>query len=102
MHGKSFVPLLKDPASPWRKSFLGEYFLEKVGPRIQDWQAVRTDRWKYIHYTTLDGMDELYDLQTDPDEWKNLIADPDSQPALQDLKGELKRLLNETKGGKGE
>ena len=27
-------------------------------------------RWKYIHYLELEGMDELYDLKTDPYEMK--------------------------------
>jgi len=30
------------------------------------YRAVRTERWKYIHYLELEGMDELYDLEVDP------------------------------------
>ena len=37
------------------------------------YKAVRNGRWKYIHYLELEGMDELYDLKTDPYEMKNLI-----------------------------
>ena len=103
MHGRSFVPLLGgDQKVPWRTSFLAEYFTEKVGPRVQDWQAVRTGRWKYIHYPALQGMDELYDLVDDPNEWKNRIADPEARTTLDDLRGELKRLLAETKGTSGD
>ncbi len=36
--------------------------------------AVRSERWRYIHYA--DGSEELYDMQADPDEWKNLAAEP--------------------------
>ena len=36
-------------------------------------QAVRTERWKLIHYTDLKDCDELYDLQNDKYEMKNLI-----------------------------
>ena len=63
--GHSLVPLLKGVDSGWRKSFLIEYYSDKVFPRIQKmgYKAVRTQRWKYIHYVELDGMDELYDLR---------------------------------------
>jgi len=57
---------------------------------------VRTARWKYVHYTELDGADELYDLKADPGEMKNLIADPGARPALNEMKLALQRLLRET------
>jgi len=57
------------------------------------YQSVRTERWSYIHYTDLAGMDELYDLRSDPYQMKNLIADRAAQPALQSLKEELAGLL---------
>ena len=41
-------------------------------------------------------MNELYDLEADPYEMKNLIDDPAAQPDLEELKGELERLLRET------
>ena len=96
LHGRSLLPLLKGDKVPWRNSFLIEYFSDKVFPRVltMGYQAARTDRWKYIHYVDLAGMDELYDLETDPYEMKNLIAAPQAQPALQELKAELARLLN--------
>lgn len=97
VHGQSFVPLLHDARAPWRSSFLAEYFLEKVVPRAPAWQAVRTTRWKYIRYTELEGMDELYDLQTDPHEMHNRIADPAAQAVLAEMKTELERLLQATR-----
>ena len=96
IQGRSLLPLFKDANAPWRKSFLTEYFAEKGFPRAPTWQAVRTDRWKYIHYTALEGMDELYDLQTDPFEMKNLVQDAAAQSALKDMKAELAGLLKET------
>ena len=41
-------------------------------------------------------MDELYDLESDPYELKNLIAAPGSQPVLKQMQAELDRLLAET------
>ena len=91
--GHSLVPLLKHEKVKWRESFLVEYFSDKVFPRISHmgYQSVRTDRWKYIHYTELEGMDELYDLKRDPYEMKNVVAEKDH--ALQQMKKELSGLL---------
>ena len=40
----------------------------------QNNHAIRTDRWRYIHYA--DGSQELYDMKSDAREWKNLASDP--------------------------
>jgi N-acetylglucosamine-6-sulfatase len=98
MHGRSLVPLLKGNSVEWRRSFLIEYFSDTVMARIRNmgYQAVRTDTWKYIRYTELRGMDELYNLQTDPYEMKNLINDPAAGHALQQMRQELARLLQES------
>jgi N-acetylglucosamine-6-sulfatase len=99
-HGRSLAPLLKGKVPEWRKSFLIEYFSDTVMPRLvtMGYQAVRTDRWKYIHYTELENMDELYDLTADPYEVSNLFGKPEGQPVLPELKEELARLLQETGG----
>ena len=34
--------------------------------------GIRSERYRYIHYA--DGSEEFYDLQTDPNEWTNLVA----------------------------
>jgi N-acetylglucosamine-6-sulfatase len=98
MQGVSLVPLLKGKDVPWRESILIEYFSDTVWPRLvtMGYQAVRTERWKYIHYTELEGMDEFYDLQADPYEMNNVIADPAAATALEAAKTELQRLLRET------
>ncbi len=98
MHGRSLLPLLRGENVGWRDSFLIEYFSDKVFPRVlaMGYQAIRTGRWKYIHYVDLQGMDELYDLRADPYEMRNLIAEPQAQPALTDLRSQLQRLLRQT------
>ena len=91
LHGRSLLPLLIGRSVGWRSAFLAEYYSDTVFSRIRTmgYQAVRTDRYKYIHYTDLDGMDELYDLVVDPSEMENLFADP--------AHAELERLLEETR-----
>jgi N-acetylglucosamine-6-sulfatase len=98
MQGQSLVPLLRGRRVPWRKSFLIEYYSDKVFPRIvqMGYKAVRNERWKYIHYLELDGMDELYDLKTDPFEMRNVINHPPAMKALAGMKIEIQRLLSQT------
>src|SRR5205085_2329483 len=74
MHGRSFASLLRAKAYQPRTSFLIEHFSDNVFPRVRNmgYQAVRTERWKYIHYPEIAGADELYDLQSDSYELNNL------------------------------
>jgi N-acetylglucosamine-6-sulfatase len=99
VHGRSLVPLLRGEVSGWRTAILTEYFREKNYPRFPTWQAVRTDRWKYVRYPGHPDWDELYDLKADPAERKNRAGDGSAREAVQGLKAELDRLLAET-GGK--
>jgi N-acetylglucosamine-6-sulfatase len=95
LEGHSLVPLLAGRPSTPRRSLLVEYFSDTVMPRIRKmgYQAVRTERWKFVHYTELDGMDELYDLAADPFELRNRIGDPGLAPELRKLQEELRRLV---------
>ena len=92
IQGESFFPLLKGERVKWRDSALFEYFQENNFSRTPTWQAVRNERWKYIQYTNLSGMDELYDLKHDRFEMKNLINSSSSQKQLKEMKDELARL----------
>ena len=98
-HGRSLLPLLGgSPPADWRRSVLIEYFSDRVWPRMvaMGYQAVRTERWKYIRYTDLEGMDELYDLRSDPYEMCNLWNGRACQETKTRLLGELERLLMES------
>ena len=50
------------------------------------------DRWKYIRYPKL-GREQLFDLQNDPDEMKDLSADPAWQEKKKTLREQLKTWL---------
>jgi N-acetylglucosamine-6-sulfatase len=99
IQGRSLVPVLQGKTDSWRTSFLVEYFSDTVFPRIRamGYTAVRTDRNKYIRFGELRGMDELYDLQADPYELKNLIGQPEARELLPAMQAELQRLLAATK-----
>jgi N-acetylglucosamine-6-sulfatase len=93
--GRSLVPLLAGEVRDWRSSFLIEYYSDKAWPRMVNmgYKAVRTERYKYIKYTELSGMDELYDLQEDPYELKNIIHNEAANGILKDLQQEMNDFL---------
>jgi len=104
IQGRSLVPLFsgKRPRN-WRKSFLVEYWAEQAIPWLvgMTYKAVRTDRYKYIHWVNrgrAGELDELYDLDQDPWEMKNLIARPARARVCARLRRELKRLIAEATG----
>ena len=95
LHGRSVVPLLEGQGAPWRGAFLIEYYSDTVFGRMRSmgYQAIRTEQHKYIRYTGLAGMDELYDLEADPWELNNLATDDDQNALLIEMQQDLERLL---------
>jgi N-acetylglucosamine-6-sulfatase len=94
--GRSFAPLFTGATSGWRSAFVYEYNYEKQFPYTPNVRGVRTDRWKLIRYPNGDGSPdrftaELYDLQADPYEQRNLISDP----AHAEQRRQMERLLEE-------
>ena len=79
--GRSLWPLLRDPTLAWGRTLLlsaGAYF------------GVRTDRYVYAEHRT--GEKELYDLQNDPFQLRNLWKVPRAQSIWHAMAGQLERL----------
>ena len=96
IHGRSLVPLLQGEATDWRESALIEFYThENPRPWLMDmdYRAVRTDRYKLIHWIQHPGEQELYDLREDPYEMHNLIDDPQARDIVDELQAELTRLV---------
>jgi N-acetylglucosamine-6-sulfatase len=98
MQGRSLLPIFTGPPHDWRRSFLIEYFSDTVFPRVHTmgYSAVRTGRHKYIAYRELRGMNELYDLETDPYEERNLMGTPEAASLEPVMQQELQKLLDAT------
>ena len=77
IQGRSLVPLLENKPSAWRSDFFVEhtYNPDVLSAEIHRFRGVRTTRWKYLGYLDHD-YEELYDLDADPHELKNLAQDP--------------------------
>ena len=98
MDGMSFLPLAEGKKVPWRDYFLYVYYWEKNYPQTPTMFALRSDRYKYITYYGIWDVDELYDLQTDPDEMKNLLYDPHYKPLAQQMENKLYEMMRELGG----
>jgi N-acetylglucosamine-6-sulfatase len=101
IQGRSLVPLLRGDDAGWRDSVLVEFYThENPRPWLMDmdYRAVRTDRYKLIHWIQHPDEQELYDLQEDPFELRNRIDDPAMQDVAVELQGELSRLVLEAMG----
>jgi len=89
MDGKSFLPLLRGEAVPWRDHILYEYHWEWNFPATPTLFAIRTDRYKYVYHHGVWDIDAFYDLQTDPIERHNLIQVPAYQKQIEELRNQL-------------
>jgi len=107
IQGRSLAPLLagggRRSGGGWRKSFLIEYWAENAYPWLvsMTYKAVRTDRYKYIHWVNRGKsgeLDELYDLDRDPYEVANVINRPGYRAVRERLRRELRRLVAEASG----
>lgn len=82
LEARSIHPLLKDPKMNW------DY------PAITTWgrnnHGIRSRQYHYIHYE--DGSEELYVIRDDPNEWKNVAA----EPKYAGVKESLKQFLPQT------
>jgi N-acetylglucosamine-6-sulfatase len=81
----------------WRDAFLYEYNYEKEFPFTPNVRAIRTEGWKFIRYPTGGPAPyryaaELYDLQKDPLEMRNLAGDPAHKARRMDLERRLAEL----------
>ncbi len=87
MQGRSLAPLLDPAARPrWRTDFFYEHTFTARGwiPRVE---GVRGERWKYTRYLDTDPLfEELYDLQNDPFEERNLAPDPAYRSVLERMR----------------
>ena len=94
IQGRSLLPLFAGRRAAWRRAFLVEYWAENAMPWLvgMTYKAIRTDRYKYIHWVNRGDageLDELYDLDRDPYEIRNLIRSRAHARLRQSLRRDL-------------
>jgi len=91
VQGRSIKPLLTGVTpSDWRQAWYYRYYHYPADHRVQPHYGVRTERYKLIYYNRIDQW-ELFDLQNDPHELKNIFTDPQNAKVVADLKAEMAR-----------
>ncbi|MDH3734689.1 MAG: sulfatase [Gemmatimonadota bacterium] len=92
VQGESLVGLMGGghPAD-WRTSIYYHYYEFPQPHRVARHYGVRTERHKLVYYYAT-GEWELFDLEADPSEMRNLYGDPANSDTIAELKSELRRL----------
>ncbi len=92
VHGTSLTPLMSDPSTAWRDTVVSEF--GGVNSLAITMRTLRHGNLKFGYNCVCE--DELYDLESDPDETRNLINHPDYLDAAQDLRQRLLAWMAET------
>jgi N-acetylglucosamine-6-sulfatase len=98
MDGSSFKELLFQEAIPWRDTVFYKYFWERPFPQTPTMHAIRTSKYKFIRYHGVWDINELYDIENDPNEMNNLIRNPEYEIVALGLRTSLFKWLSETEG----
>jgi len=95
MQGKSLRPWVEGQnVSSWRRDFFYEHHtLPKLIPPSE---GVRTERWSYIRWLAQEPViEELYDIQADPRQERNLAGRAEYRATLEELRLRWSQLRQE-------
>ncbi len=90
LEGRSMMPLVENPARPWKKAAFSQYPRGKVMG-----YTMRTERFRYTEWQDRKSKEalarELYDHDKDPDENVNAVEQPEYAKDVQRLAAMLKQ-----------
>ena len=89
--GRSLLSVAADPSSPWEDETFCEYVTDGhkqwAGGRSGRQRMIRSGRFKLVHY---DGLPTtLFDLESDPDETRDLAGDPAYEHVVRELEDKV-------------
>jgi arylsulfatase A-like enzyme len=97
--GRSMDRLLTGGEDPdWKNEFVYEYYWDVTFPQTPTTFALRDDRYKYVTYHGIWDLDELYDLEADPEETTNLIESEEHAGIVDDMRARLYARLQNAEG----
>ena len=100
MEGISLLPLMADPARPWKSAAFSQYPRHTEGDEfeLREWnlmgRSIRTERFRLTRWESMlepgrtEGL-ELYDHETDPGENQNIAYEAGSQGLVDELSEKL-------------
>ncbi len=99
MQGKSFLPLLQKNKNNagWRKAVYYHYYEYPEPHHVAPHFGIRTQRYKLIRFYGPADYWELYDMQADPHEMKNIYPVKTNDKIIAGLKRQLEDLISQYK-----
>jgi len=94
MQGRSFLKTLKNPEKQHRKAVYYHYY-ENGEHAVSPHFGVRDERYKLIRFYKRVDAWELYDLQNDPNELRNVHKDPAYRSVLRKMKKKLRKEIRD-------
>jgi arylsulfatase A-like enzyme len=101
MQGRDLTPLARGQQPPWRSDFFYEHlFVHRSGGKgpnlIPQSEGVVSLRHKYLRYLEQDPVyEQLFDLEVDPFEERNLAQDADHAELLKTMRSRWRQLRAE-------
>jgi arylsulfatase A-like enzyme len=86
LDGTSQKPVLEDPLKSVKETAYTQ-LLRGENPAY----SIRTPRWRYTAWNLGRGGEQLFDMQADPEETKNLIADETHAAAVEELRTKVRK-----------
>ncbi|TAL91549.1 MAG: DUF4976 domain-containing protein [Candidimonas sp.] len=95
LEGRSLLPILRGTPETWRDCVFSELdysyrlaclLVHKTPQTARAW-SVRTDRWRYVYW--MGEPEQLYDLQSDPEQFQDLGQDASHAIIRAELKARL-------------
>ena len=110
MHGRSILPLLTDPKAEWNEPVLLENLRDYYGrdtnagcgrgmDGVPWWVFLRKGKYKYTRTLVANEVEELYDLESDPEELHNLAVEKEYHDLLARFREMLITELKRTDAG---
>ena len=99
MQGLDMTALLQGNPVKWRADWYYEHVYNTRPPRrpIVKCEGIRAERWKYVRYPeTTPSAEQLFDLENDPKEMKNLAGEKAHAERVSQLKKRLDHWRKET------
>jgi arylsulfatase A-like enzyme len=110
MHGQDLTPLFKNPEQSWDRPLLlvntnrsfgrdTDQAMGESNSAIPWWISLRTGNYKYIRWLVPGEIEELYDLENDPEELFNLSLEAGQHGLLAQCRQEMIAELRRTDAG---